>query len=117
MLQSFREPQLDPLLFGQETDRHGPPPISGGGICKTYKFCGEPGDTIFSQNPICKSMPQKGEAIQFPDNNRVSGPNLIDYTDVVFGLFWLLGYRFCPRIADIGGARYGGSIRQPTTVC
>jgi hypothetical protein len=25
------------------------------------------------------------------------------YTDVVFGLFWLLGYRFCPRIADIGG--------------
>ena len=28
------------------------------------------------------------------------------YTDVVFGLFWLLGYRFCPRIADIGGARY-----------
>jgi hypothetical protein len=27
------------------------------------------------------------------------------YTDVVFGLFWLLGYRFCPRIADIGGAR------------
>ena len=28
------------------------------------------------------------------------------YTDVVFGLFWLLGYRFCPRIADIAGARY-----------
>jgi TnpA family transposase len=28
------------------------------------------------------------------------------YTDVVFGLFWLLGFRFCPRIADIGGARY-----------
>jgi TnpA family transposase len=28
------------------------------------------------------------------------------YTDVVFGLFWLLGYRFCPRIADIGGTRY-----------
>jgi TnpA family transposase len=28
------------------------------------------------------------------------------YTDVVFGLSWLLGYRFCPRIADIGGARY-----------
>jgi Tn3 transposase DDE domain len=25
---------------------------------------------------------------------------------VVFGLFWLLGYRFSPRIADIGGARY-----------
>jgi TnpA family transposase len=28
------------------------------------------------------------------------------YTDVVFGLFWSLGYRFSPRIADIGGARY-----------
>ena len=28
------------------------------------------------------------------------------YTDVVFGLFWLLGYRFSPRIADIGGARW-----------
>jgi hypothetical protein len=28
------------------------------------------------------------------------------YTDIVFGLFWLLGYRFCPQIADIGGARY-----------
>jgi len=28
------------------------------------------------------------------------------YTDVVFGPFWLFGYRFSPRIADIGGARY-----------
>ncbi len=28
------------------------------------------------------------------------------YTDVVFGLFWLLGYRFSPRIADIAGARF-----------
>jgi TnpA family transposase len=27
------------------------------------------------------------------------------YSDVVFGLFRLLGYRFCPRLADIGGAR------------
>jgi TnpA family transposase len=25
---------------------------------------------------------------------------------VVFGLFWLLGYRFSPRMADIGGAHY-----------
>ena len=24
------------------------------------------------------------------------------YADVVFGLFWLLGYRFSPRIADMG---------------
>lgn len=28
------------------------------------------------------------------------------YTDVVFGLFRLLGYRFSPRLADIGGARF-----------
>jgi len=27
------------------------------------------------------------------------------YADVVFGLFWLLGYRFSPRIADMGHAR------------
>jgi TnpA family transposase len=28
------------------------------------------------------------------------------YTDVVFGLFRLLGYRFSPRLADVGGTRY-----------
>ena len=28
------------------------------------------------------------------------------YTDVIFGLFALLGYRFSPRLADIGGARF-----------
>ena len=28
------------------------------------------------------------------------------YSDVVFGLFWILGYQFSPRIADIGGARF-----------
>ena len=28
------------------------------------------------------------------------------YSDVVFGLFWLLGYQFSPRIADIGDARF-----------
>jgi len=27
-------------------------------------------------------------------------------TDVVFGLLWLLGYQFSPRLADIGGARF-----------
>ena len=27
------------------------------------------------------------------------------YSDVVFGLFWLLGYQFSPRIADIGAMR------------
>jgi TnpA family transposase len=28
------------------------------------------------------------------------------YSDVVFGLFRLLGYRFSPRLADIGGTRF-----------
>jgi TnpA family transposase len=27
-------------------------------------------------------------------------------SDVVFGLFWLLGYQFSPRLADIGGTRF-----------
>ncbi|CAM3553563.1 transposase (plasmid) [Xenorhabdus nematophila ATCC 19061] len=28
------------------------------------------------------------------------------YSDIIFGLFRLLGYRFCPRLADTGGARF-----------
>ena len=28
------------------------------------------------------------------------------YSDVVFELFWVLGYRFSPCLADIGGARF-----------
>jgi TnpA family transposase len=28
------------------------------------------------------------------------------YSDVVFGLFRLLGFRFCPSLADIGGTRF-----------
>jgi TnpA family transposase len=28
------------------------------------------------------------------------------YTDVIFGIFWLLGIQFSPRIADIGGTRF-----------
>lgn len=28
------------------------------------------------------------------------------YTDMVFGLFWLLGYQFSPRLRDIGKARF-----------
>lgn len=28
------------------------------------------------------------------------------YSDIVFGLFWLLGYRYSPRLADIGDARF-----------
>ncbi len=27
------------------------------------------------------------------------------YSDAVFGLFWLLGYQFSPRLADLGDAR------------
>ena len=27
------------------------------------------------------------------------------YSDAIFGLFWLLGYQFSPRLADIGGVR------------
>jgi TnpA family transposase len=27
-------------------------------------------------------------------------------SDMVFGLFWLLGYQFSPRLADAGGARF-----------
>jgi TnpA family transposase len=27
------------------------------------------------------------------------------YSDAVFGLFWLLGYQFSPRLADAGGSR------------
>jgi TnpA family transposase len=28
------------------------------------------------------------------------------YSDVVFGLFWLLGFQFSPRLADIGASRF-----------
>ncbi len=28
------------------------------------------------------------------------------YTDCIFGLFWLLGYQFSPRLADVGSARF-----------
>ncbi len=28
------------------------------------------------------------------------------YSDVVFGLFWLLGYQFSPRLADLGHLRF-----------
>jgi TnpA family transposase len=46
------------------------------------------------------------------------------YSDIVFGLFRLLGYRFSPRLSDIGGQRfwridatadYGGAQRNCTT--
>ena len=38
-----------------------------------------------------------------------SGSRVTDsasYSDVVFGLFMLLGYRFSPRLADLGGTRF-----------
>lgn len=28
------------------------------------------------------------------------------YSDDIFGLFWLLGYQFSPRLADVGSARF-----------
>jgi TnpA family transposase len=28
------------------------------------------------------------------------------YADIIFGLLWLLGYQFSPRISDVGGARF-----------
>lgn len=28
------------------------------------------------------------------------------YSDIVFGFFWLLGYQFSPRLADLGDARF-----------
>jgi TnpA family transposase len=28
------------------------------------------------------------------------------YTDVIFAIFWLLGYQFSPRIADVAGSRF-----------
>ena len=28
------------------------------------------------------------------------------YSDIVFGLFWLLGYQFSPRLADLGETRF-----------
>ena len=31
--------------------------------------------------------------------------NTAAYSDAVFGLFWLLGYQFSPRLADLGDAR------------
>ena len=31
-------------------------------------------------------------------------------SDMIFGLFWLLGYQFSPRLADIGDARFWRSI-------
>ena len=34
------------------------------------------------------------------------------YSDVVFGLFRLLGYRFSPRLADVGGTRFWRIDRQ-----
>ena len=28
------------------------------------------------------------------------------YSDIVFALFWLLGFQFSPRLADIGESRF-----------
>jgi hypothetical protein len=36
----------------------------GEAFCKTYKFCEETGSTVFPQNSVCKSMPQKVALMQ-----------------------------------------------------
>jgi hypothetical protein len=36
------------------------------------------------------------------------------YSDVIFGLFWLLGYQFSPAWPTSGRRGSGGSIRPPT---
>lgn len=38
------------------------------------------------------------------------------YSDVIFRLFRLLGYRFCPRLADMGEPDFGASILKLITV-
>ena len=38
-------------------------------------------------------------------------------SEVVFGLFWLLGYQFSPRLADLGEARFWRLIPPPTMEC
>lgn len=35
------------------------------------------------------------------------------YSDLVFGLFWLLGYQFSPRLADIGESRFWRMASKP----
>ena len=37
------------------------------------------------------------------------------YTDVVFGLFWLLGYRFSPESPTSAAPATGVSTHRPTT--
>ena len=39
-------------------------------------------------------------------------PDTGGVSDVIFGLFWLLGYQFSPRLADIGSARFWRIDRQ-----
>jgi TnpA family transposase len=34
------------------------------------------------------------------------------YSDIVFGLFWLLGYQFSPRLADLGDSRFWRMDRE-----
>ena len=32
--------------------------------------------------------------------------DMAGYSDIVFGLFWLLGFQFSPRLAGIGESRF-----------
>ena len=35
------------------------------------------------------------------------------YSDVIFGLFYLLGYQFSPRLAEVGETRFWRMIARP----
>ena len=37
------------------------------------------------------------------------------YTDIMFGIFHLLGFQFSPRLADIGGSRFWRVDGEPIT--
>ncbi len=38
-------------------------------------------------------------------------------SELVFGLFWLLGYQFSPRLADAGASFSGEWTMMPTMAC
>jgi TnpA family transposase len=39
------------------------------------------------------------------------------YSDLIFGLFWLLGFQFSPRLADLGDARYWRIDKSACLAC
>jgi hypothetical protein len=39
------------------------------------------------------------------------------YSDLIFGLFWLLGFQFSPRLAILAMRDIGGLTRAPAMAC